>query len=232
MVRVDPDIAAVAALVADRSRAAILVALLEGVELSAGELAVRARVSASTASSHLARLERGGLVACAARGRLRCFRLASLDVVAMLEALSPLAPAAPALTEPAAASARELRLARLCYDHVAGWLGCAITRALVDSGQLRRQRDTFQVSARGRTQLGELDIDVGELEQGRRPLARACLDWSERRPHLAGALGAALAEQVLTRGWVARVRGSRAVRLTARGRGELASRFGIDLGSM
>jgi DNA-binding transcriptional ArsR family regulator len=224
----DPDIAAVAGLVADPSRAAILTALLEGAEQSAGELARRAGVSASTASSHLARLERGGLVACAARGRLRCFRLASPEVVELLELLGRLAPPAAALTEPARAAARELRLARTCYDHLAGWLGCAITSALLRSGQLRLRGDRFLIGTAGRASLAGLDIDVAELERGRRPLARACLDWSERRPHLAGALGAALAHQVLSRGWVARVRASRAVRITDRGRSELSSRFGID----
>jgi DNA-binding transcriptional ArsR family regulator len=226
-VAVDPDIAAVAALVADRSRAAILVALLEGTELAAGDLARRAGVSASTASSHLARLEEGRLVACEVRGRMRCYRLASPGVVRLLEVLAELAPAAPVWTESAAASARALRLARTCYDHLAGWLGCAITGALVSSGVLRPRRDQFLVSPHGRGRLADLGIDVAALERGRRPLARACLDWSERRPHLAGALGAALARELLARGWLARVRASRAVRLTARGRAELPARLGV-----
>ena len=227
--RVDPDIAAVAALIADPSRAAILTALLEGAELAAGDLARRAGVSPSTASSHLARLEAGGLVTCAARGRMRCYRLAAPAVVHLLEALARLAPPALAMTEPAVASAHELRLARTCYDHLAGWLGCAVTGALLAGGQLRRRGDGFAVTSIGRDGLAELDIDVALLERERRPLARACLDWSERRPHLAGALGAAFAAQLLARGWLARVRASRAVRVTARGRAELAARFRIDL---
>ncbi len=225
---VDPDVTAVAALVADSSRAAILYALLEGDDLAAGDLARRAGVSASTASSHLARLEAGGLVACEARGRLRCYRLASPDVVHLLEALAQLAPPAPALTEPAEAAARALRLARTCYDHLAGWLGCSITGSLVSAGQLRRRQNRFVVTMTGRERLAELGIHLERLEDGRRPLARVCLDWSERRPHLAGALGAALTGQLLERGWFTRVRASRALRITSRGRSGLAEQFGIQ----
>jgi DNA-binding transcriptional ArsR family regulator len=226
--RVDPDITAVAGLLADRSRATMMVALLEGAALAAGELARRAGVLPSTASSHLARLQAGGLVACEVRGRMRCYRLASPEVVHLLEVLGQLAPAAPALTEAAVLSARELRAARTCYDHLAGWLGCAVTDRLVAAGHLRRRGDRFLVTSGGRTALEQLGIEVERLERGRRPLARACLDWSERRPHLAGALGAALAAELLARGWVTRVRASRALRITARGRSELAARLGLD----
>ena len=227
-VRVDPDIAAIASLVADRSRAAILQALLEGAALAAGDLARRAGVSPSTASSHLARLQAGGLVACESSGRLRCYRLASPDVVQLLEVLAQLAPAAPALTEPAVVSARELRLARTCYDHLAGWLGCAVTDRLVAAGHLRRRGDLFTITRGGRALMSDLGIEVDRLERGRRPLARACVDWSERRPHLAGALGAAFTTELLARGWLARVRASRAVRVTGRGRAALAERLGVD----
>jgi len=227
-VRVDPDIAAIASLVADRSRAAILHALLEGAALAAGDLARRAGVSPSTASSHLARLQAGGLVACEPDGRLRRYRLASPDVVHLLEVLAQLAPAAPALTEPAVVSARELRLARTCYDHLAGWLGCAVTDRLVAAGHLRRRGDLFAVTRGGRALMSDLGIEVDRLERGRRPLARACVDWSERRPHLAGALGAAFTRELLARGWLARVRASRAVRVTGRGRAALAERLGVD----
>ncbi len=227
--RVDPDIAAVARLVADPSRAAMLTALLEGAELAAGDIARRAGVAASTASSHLARLEAGGLVTCAPRGRMRCYRLASPDVVHLLEALASLAPPAAAMTEPAAVSARELRLARTCYDHLAGWLGCAVTDALVASGALRRRGARFLIAPAGPDRLRELGVEVASLEGGRRPLVRACLDWSERRPHLAGALGASLATRLLERGWVARARASRALRVTTRGRDQLRSRLGIDV---
>ena len=226
--RVDPDITVVAGLLADGSRAAMMVALLEGAALAAGELARRAGILPSTASSHLARLQAGGLVACEARGRMRCYRLASPEVVHLLEVLGQLAPAAPTLTQPAVTSARELRVARTCYDHLAGWLGCAVTERLVAAGHLRRRGDGFLVTRDGRAALRQLGIEVERLERGRRPLARACLDWSERRPHLAGALGAALAAELLARGWLVRVRVSRAVRVTARGRAGLSARFGLD----
>lgn len=227
--RLDPDITAVASLVADPSRAAILTALLEGSEMAAGELARRAGVLPSTASSHLARLEAGGLIVCAARGRLRCYRLASEDVAHLIEVLAQVAPPAPVMTEPAAMSARALRQARTCYDHLAGWLGCALADALVAAGQLRRRHDDFSITNRGRSELGALGIDLERIERARRPPVRACLDWSERRPHVAGALGAELATQFLTRGWLARVRASRAVRITARGRVALVERWGIAL---
>jgi DNA-binding transcriptional ArsR family regulator len=225
----DPDIASVGALVGDRSRATMLCALLEGRPLAAGDLARRAGVSLQTASSHLARLAGAGLVLVAPEGRLRYYRLAGPDVVRLLEAMALVASSATPLTPTAEEAARTLRFARTCYDHLAGKLGVAITDALVDKGLLRRRRGTLE----GRPALGSwlaaLGLPLERPKGSRRPEVRACLDWSERRFHLAGAAGEAVAYLLLEEGWVVRVRGSRAVRVSDRGRAGLLRELGLRL---
>lgn len=224
--RLDPDITAVAALIADPSRAAMLDALLTDPWLSAGELARRARITPQTASSHLGRLVSGGLVTVEHRGRVREFRLAGPDVAHAIEALSLLA-RRPETSD--ASLARAIRAARTCYDHLAGALGVAVTEALHGRGWIEGWEEGFSLTAAGRDGFSRLGIDLDALSPGRRPLTRSCLDWSERRPHLAGALGAALATVCLETGWVVRVRHSRAVRLTDRGRRALHGALGLTL---
>jgi DNA-binding transcriptional ArsR family regulator len=224
--RPDPDIAAVAALIADPSRAAMLDALLADPPLTAGELARRARITPQTASSHLGRLVSGGLVTAEHRGRFREFRLAGPDVARAIEALSLLAPRPETGDE---SLARAIRAARTCYDHLAGALGVAVTEALRGRGWIEGWEEGFPLTAAGRAGLLGLGVDLDALSAGRRPLTRSCLDWSERRPHLAGAVGAALAARCLDEGWIVRVRHSRAVRLTDRGRRVLHGALGLTL---
>jgi DNA-binding transcriptional ArsR family regulator len=227
--RPDPDISAVAALLGDRSRALMVEALADGRALSAGELARRARVTAQTASTHLARLVDGGLVRVARVGRRREFQLASAAVGELLEALSVVAGAPPPHEAPPPSRARAVRQARTCYDHLAGALGVAVTTALVRRGYLQRPARALAPTDAGVRWLCRYDVDPEALAVGRRPLTRVCLDWSERRPHLGGALGAALTARFFALGWIVQVRDSRAVLLTPPGRRALTLELGLDV---
>lgn len=210
----DADIAAVAGMLADRSRAAICQTLLDGRFRTAGELAQAARITPSTASEHLARLLAGGFVEVTRQGRHRYHRLAGADVAAALEALGALAPSMPVNSLRESSAGAALRVGRTCYDHLAGQLGVSVTEGLVRTGVLN----------------SDLAVqDVGPLESvgivlphgSRRPLVRPCIDWTERCYHVAGALPAALTTTCFERGWITRVGRGRAVRLTDAGRVEL-----------
>ena len=229
----DARVAPTAALLADPARAAMLWALSDGRALPAGELAQVARVGAPTASAHLARLTAGGLLACERHGRHRYYRLANPAVVAALEALAALAPPTPAASPREAHAGRAVRLARTCYDHLAGVLGVQVTEALVAQGALVLVGRGYPVTDGGRERFAALGVDVAAVEREarrtRRPLTRACLDWSERRYHLAGALGAALADRLLAAGWVERTPASRALRITNDGRRALRREFDVRL---
>lgn len=211
----DRDVAAVAALLADPARARMLTALMDGRARTVKELAYQAGVTPQTASSHLARLLRSGLVAVERQSRHRYFRLAGPGIGQAVEALMAVAPARP--PERAATGLAGLRLARTCYDHLAGRLGVAVTEALVRRGVLIPRGPEFALSPAGARFLGRLGLDVEGARRERRALARPCLDWSERRMHLAGALGADLARCFATRRWVRRVGDQRTLAVTAEG---------------
>jgi DNA-binding transcriptional ArsR family regulator len=225
----DPDISGAAAILADKSRAVMLIALAEGGAMPAGELAHHARVSAQTASSHLARMLEAGLVKVEVQGRHRYYSVANEHVARLLEALSIVAQPRPVLTSIQNDAAKTLRFARTCYGHMAGVVGVSITEAMTKKRILRDSDAGWLVTPAGERWFEELGIDVEKLRRERRPLTRTCLDWSERRHHLAGALGDATANRYFELGWVARVRQSRAVRLTDRGRAALKDRLGIEL---
>lgn len=218
------DISAPAALMGDPTRAAFLTALADGTTLPASELAQRAGVGASTASIQLAKLVDGGLLEVERTGRHRYYRLADPTVAAAIESLAVLAPHRAASSLKQARVGSELQAARTCYDHLAGALGVALLEGL------QRQRlltPKLEVTPRGTDRFAKLGIEIQELARGRRPLTRACLDWTERRHHLAGALGAALATSFLERGWIERRAGSRAVRLTESGRRGIARELAV-----
>jgi DNA-binding transcriptional ArsR family regulator len=228
----EPDVARLAALIGEPARAAMLAALADGRALPAGELARSAGVRPATASVHLARLLDGGLLAVERHGRHRYYRVAGASVVQALEALAPLAPPRPVRSLRAANGAAAVRYARSCYDHLAGALGVAIADGMLAHGLLERDELAFAVTDAGAAALAEVGIDVGALGAAhpRRPLARACLDWSERRHHVAGALGAALLDRGLALGWLARrAPGSRAIELTPLGRQQLPRRLPLVL---
>ena len=224
---VDPDIASVAALIADPSRAAMLSALSDGRALPAGELARAARVSPQTASAHLDKLFRRHLLAVEVQGRHHYYRLRDSRVAELLESLALLAAPAPALLGGQRDGARALRFARSCYGHLAGQLGVELTRALCRMRILREDETAYRVTSSGDARLRSLGIEVGALT--RRPLTRRCLDWSERRHHLAGALGVALASRMIELGWLSRIRQTRALRITDRGAAAFRAEFGLEL---
>jgi DNA-binding transcriptional ArsR family regulator len=229
--------ARVAALAGDPARAGMLHALMDGRALTASELARVAGITAQTASSHLARMTAVGLLSVEKQGRHRYHRLASPAVAQMMETIMQVAadlePSRARLTVGPRDAA--LRAARTCYDHLAGRLGVALADALVAGGHAEIASDAGIVTDRGIAFLGRIGLDVDALLERRgrhsaRVLCRPCLDWSERRPHLAGAVGAALCAHSLEKNWVRRVDNSRAVTITPKGWRVFREEFGARLG--
>jgi DNA-binding transcriptional ArsR family regulator len=225
----DADISPVALLLSDPTRVAILMALSDGREVAASELAEVADVSASTASIHLAKLTEARLVGVRRDGRHRFYRLARPELMAAMEALAVLSPQASPRTHRQARIGRAVRSARTCYDHLAGKLGVAVTGALVDRGILRLGERQFEVTQEGSAALSDFGVDLEAARQLRRAFAPFCLDWSERVPHLAGSLGAAMLAIFLERDWIERTAASRAVQITTAGRRGLQRTFGVSL---
>jgi DNA-binding transcriptional ArsR family regulator len=224
------DLATLAALLADETRAAFCLALLDGRAWTAGELARQSRVAPSTASEHLGKLVAGGLLTEERQGRHRYVRLADERVAHLVEELA--SHAAPAPDGPAgtlrAASARSaMARGRTCYDHLAGRLGIAITEAMTARGLLH-QDTGFALTSQGVGWFGELGLPLER--KGRRPLVRSCLDWTERKPHLAGTAGAELCRHALEAGWCVRIGSERAVKVTADGERALHDMLGIEPG--
>ncbi len=224
-----PHIAQIAALVGDPDRATVLSALLDGRALTATELAYFAGVTPQTASSHLGKLAEAGLLALEKQGRHRYYRLASPLVGRMLESIMAVAEAGPARYRPHWKGGDALRTARTCYDHLAGRLAVALAEALVARGCVVLGEDGGEVTAAGMECLAELGIDLGAAVKRRRAFCKPCLDWSERRPHLAGAVGAALATRAFELGWVERIKDTRAVAITEAGHHGFIEAFGVAL---
>jgi DNA-binding transcriptional ArsR family regulator len=243
----DADIAAVGALVSDPARARILLALGDGRALPASVLADEAGVATSTTSAHLGKLLDGGLLEVEQHGRHRYYRVSKPEVAELLEALARLAPAQPVRSLRQGTKAQALRFARTCYDHLAGVLGTQLMAALLERGWLAGGDGVFDPARAEQDRLSApgFDFDYRLTEQGveeftafgvdfdalprRRALVRYCVDWSEQRHHLAGALGAAVADRMLDLGWVSRGRRSRALLLSDAGREGLESTFGVHL---
>jgi DNA-binding transcriptional ArsR family regulator len=228
--RGDPNIATVAALIGDPARAAILAALADGRALPAGELAAASGLSPSATSAHLNKLLEGSLLALEREGRHRYYRLVGPQVAAALESLSLIA-APPARSAVARSpQAQALRFARSCYDHLAGELGVSIAVALKGRGLIATagQGKRIDITRAGAAWFNAVfRIDVRELRPGRHGLACGCLDWTERRHHLAGPLGTRLFQRCCDQGWLTRYIGSRAVQLTPRGQRKLREHLGI-----
>jgi DNA-binding transcriptional ArsR family regulator len=246
----DADIARIGALVADPARARILMALGDGRALPASVLADEAGVAASTASSHLSKLLDGGLLSVERHGRHRYFRVSGPAVAELLEALARLSPPAPVRSLRQGTRAQAVRFARTCYDHLAGMLGTELMAALLEQRLLTGGDGTFdpvdsradrlaapgvevdyRLTEHGVERLRALGIDPRSVP-GRRPLIRYCVDWSEQRHHLAGALGAALADWLFELGWIERARSGRAVRIREEGYEGLRATFGIELNAV
>jgi DNA-binding transcriptional ArsR family regulator len=220
----DADLAAVASLIADRNRARILLTLLGGTPQSGAALAEAAGISRALASAHLKKLVKGGLITVRPDGRQRLYSIASSPVADALEILTLLAPPLPVRSLRDAAKAQSLRWARMCYDHLAGTVGVAISECLVD--------DAFQLGAQGTAKLAEIGVEVAGLVLKSRPLLRPCMDWTERRYHIAGGLGPALAAELIGRGWIARRQASRIVTVTPSGADGLREWLGLDLAAL
>ena len=223
----------VAALMGDPARAAMLSLLMDGRAHTASELALAAGITAQTASGHLSRMVDANLLAARAQGRNRFYRLASGDVAHAMESLMALAGtrAPPASVTAAWRRDPDLRFCRTCYDHLAGQIGLAVTDSLTQHGHLEPKgaRD-WSLTSSGETFCTRLGVDLaGAKAAHTRHFARQCLDWSERRPHISGALGSAIADTFFKKGWAERMRRGRTVRLTDSGRRALSSHFGTSL---
>ena len=222
-----PSIAEIAALVGNPARANVLSVLLDGRPLTATELAYAARVTPQTTSGHLAKLTRAGLLAQQKAGRRIYYRLASPLVAQMLESLMVVAGDGPPRHRPTWRGGEDLRTARTCYDHLAGRLGVALAETLGARGHIALTRDGGEVTPAGFAFFKDIGVDLDG--RGRRVFCRPCLDWSERRLHLAGAVGAALATCCFDLGWIARMRDTRAVAITPKGQRGFRTTFGIAL---
>jgi DNA-binding transcriptional ArsR family regulator len=228
MVAYQNDFAPAAALIADPTRAAILRALLPGRPLAAGELARVAGVGAATASHHLGKLLDGGMVAVAQQGRHRYYQLAGYEVAAALEAIGLISPVVPANSLRQSREARALAEARTCYDHLAGRAGVELFDALLREGMLAGDESGshFEVTPAGQKKLGSFGIDIDEVRRGRRQFAGACMDWTQRRRHLKGALAAAITGRMFALGWIEHGTRRRSVLITEIGVRGLAETFG------
>jgi DNA-binding transcriptional ArsR family regulator len=228
MTRIALGLAEIAGLIGDRSRAQILSALMEGRALTALELSIAAGVTPQTASSHLAKLHRASLLTLEKKGRRRYFRLASPSVAQTLESLMGLTSVSAPYLQPMPGLDDELRAARICYDHLAGRVGVAITTSLVNRGYILFDDDVGEVTEAGDRFFRRLGLGLTTTGRSRRALCRPCLDWSERRLHVAGRLGAQIAKLCFDRKWLARRKGTRALTLTDAGRKMLPRAFGTE----
>jgi DNA-binding transcriptional ArsR family regulator len=219
-------LAETAALIGDPARTAMLCALMDGRAFTAGELAGAAGVAPPTASGHLAQLVEAGMLAVERQGRHRYFRIAAPEIATILEGLMAVTAHRQGAALKTGPRDPALRRARICYDHLAGALGVALFGAMAERGHLTMSADGAALTGDGAALLERLGIP---LPAARRPVCRPCLDWSERRPHLAGQAGAAICAAALDRGWVRRREGSRALDLTPPGVRAFAEAFGVRL---
>ena len=222
-----PYIAEAASLIGDPARANILVALLDGRALTATELGLAAGVAPSTTSGHLAKLLEGRLVSVTSSGRHRYFRLGSPAVARVLESLAEFAVDGPPRHRPKSPCGEAMARARTCYDHLAGKLGVALADSLAERKLILLSDEGGLVTQSGRAFLADLGIAFDGRKASRRPLCRTCLDWSERRWHIAGLVGAALANRCFELGWTARQRDSRAITITRAGEEAFERLFGV-----
>jgi DNA-binding transcriptional ArsR family regulator len=239
----DTDFAPAAALIADPTRAAILRALMPGRALAAGELARLAGVSAATASFHLTKLLDGDMIAVSRQGRHRYYQLSGYEVAAALEALGLISPFLPVRSLRQSREAAALAEARTCYDHLAGRAGVGLLDAMIGAGLLKEDQEPFSRTSRGATAvkrfdvtgagartLGSFGINITEIRRSRRHFAGECIDWTERRRHLNGALAAAVTSRLFELGWIERGQLRRSVRITAQGTQGMAVTFGFRAG--
>lgn len=205
----------------------MLLALLDGRDLAASDLALRAGLSPQAATAHLKKLVAAGMLCARDAGRYRFFRLASAEIGHAIETLAAIAPPARIIALDQSTALERMRVARSCYDHLAGRLGVDITDRLIERGAITRRGKDFSLGARGSAVFAALGIDLDETREQRRTFARVCTDWTERRPHLAGSLGAAVLGLFLRNRWVTRHPQNRSLRITPEGLRELDRHFDL-----
>jgi DNA-binding transcriptional ArsR family regulator len=220
-----PNIIGIAALIGDHARAEVLTTLMSGQALTATELADVAGVTKQTMSSHLAKLTEAGLVSANSQGRHRYFRIASDDVAHLLETLMGVAFKTGAVRLRSSPREPALRKARICYDHLAGELGVLVYDSLIVQKALAISSNGLELTQFGSRLFGEIGIDVARARSPKRILCRSCLDWSERRDHLAGGLGASLLHRIMELGWAKRVPGTRVISFSESGEKALRAIF-------
>ncbi len=220
-----PDISHLAALIGDPARANILTALIDGRALTASELAAEAGVTLPTASGHLSKLTAAELLQARKSGRHKYFQLADGDVAAVLEGLMGLAAGRGGRRVRPGPRDEKMRVARVCYNHLAGQLGVQMYGALLAKGYVTEQGEDVSLTPQGTEFACEFGIDIAALQAARAPLCRSCLDWSERRTHLAGSLGRALLAQMEKKGWMRRDPGARSLKVTPKGRTAFEAAF-------
>ena len=227
-----PIIAEIAALVGDPARATMVSALLDGRALTASELALAAQIRPQTASTHLAKLTEAGLLSVVRNGRHRYFRLASSTVGDMIDGIVAVALAKRPRYRPLSAQARALSAARICYDHLAGRLSVDLTDSFVAREYVVLDVEAAEITRAGIRFFTEFGIELPKLRSTRRHFCRLCLDWTERRPHIAGAIGAAMTKRYFDLGWMERMKRSHAVIVTPLGRWGFLETFGIDASAL
>jgi len=223
-----PDIAQIGALIGDPARANMLTALMGGRALTATELAAAGGITVQTASTHLSKLEAGGLLTQRKQGRHRYFALADDNVGKLLESIMGFAATRGHLRHRPGPREPALRKARICYDHLAGDYGVRMLDSLIATGAISAIDDSLRLTERGETHLASIGIDLAGLHATRRPLCRSCLDWSERRAHLAGSLGKALLSSFFDKGWARRMEDSRSILFTSEGERRFLALFPVE----
>jgi len=223
-----PDIARIGTLIGDPARANMLTALMGGQALTATELQQAAGVTLQTASAHPSKLGAGGLLSQRKQGRHRYFALADTETGTLLETIMGFAARRGHLRHRPGPKDPALRKARICYDHLAGDYGVRMLDSLIRRGVITSEGETLAVTERGRSELAAIGIDFPSLGSNRRPLCKSCLDWSERRSHLAGTLGKALLSHFLAEGWANRSADSRAIRFTKAGESRFLALFPLE----
>ncbi|HEX6922317.1 MAG TPA: winged helix-turn-helix domain-containing protein [Bacillales bacterium] len=225
----NPNLAEAASLLGDSSRSAILTALMDDRFHTATELSYMAGIQPQTASFHLAKLAKAKWITMEKHGRHHYYRLAGKEVAEILESFLTLSRPSEIRSLKQSSQMKALRSGRTCYDHLAGELGVKLTRTLLELGYIEKEERDFVVTAQGEQFFTDFGLNLTQLRKKRRAFSRACLDWSERQHHLAGALGSGLTKQLLDLQWIEKVPAGRAVKVTELGHAGLNKVFGIQL---
>ncbi|NIJ54748.1 ArsR/SmtB family transcription factor [Dyadobacter arcticus] len=225
----EEDFVTITSLICEASRAKMLWNLLDGRAYTAGELAIAADISATSASNHLAKLLEATIVKVEIQGRHRYYSFSRPEVAYVVESLAMLATHRPQEKAEKVISHKPVKFCRTCYDHLAGFVGVKCTEALEFQGYIEKSGIAYTVSDRGWDWFQKLDISKNDFKNPRRPLTRQCLDWSERRPHLAGQLGALLLEKMLQKDWFRKAQFSRHLTLTSLGSRQLSELLGLEI---